>query len=171
MNTLGYNFSIDEVVWITDDTSARECAVTQVTIEIDPVNGESPDVATTYHLRPLSSNSDILLRPADVVFGTLEDVVTYISDHTATAPQLGTHTLNYDYTIGDTVWVLDQYAILESTVIQITFDIDPGDMATSVERVLYHVLPDSGNYSTLIREEPEVYPTKEDAVNYIKSTF
>ena len=171
MYDIGYNFTIDDHVWIADGTSAVECIVTQVTLEVDPSTTEALIELTTYHLRPLTTYYQIILKPRDEVFATLDEVVAFISDPEATAPQLNTHIIYYNYTIDETVWVLSGYAVLESQVIQVTFDIDPDGSGGSIERTLYHVLPISVDFSTLIREEIDVYPTKQAAVDHLKSTY
>lgn len=161
MYSIDYNFAVGEIAWTLDSNSTRECLVTQVTLEVDPTDV----VIKTYHLHPLETEFNIILRVGDTVYDTEEKLLQYMLDNTRPPSYDNTYSILYDFTVDDVVWtkVLDNP--IECTVTQITFDIDPDDNYAPITEIVYHLLPTTGDeFSVILSTDTNVYATIDQAL-------
>jgi hypothetical protein len=95
------------------------------------------------------------------------DLLDYVSDPPSYVYPPPTKTISYEFAIRETLWTVDDDAILLSDLIQIVFDIDPDDDSGQIERTLYYVLPQSMDYHMIVRMEWELFRDYDDAVDYV----
>lgn len=165
--TITHKFTLYDTVWIVlDCETIVECVVDRVTLEVDPDEFGVIEEKVTYHLDPVwDERCDVRLSPESDIFASLEDVLEYRSSGVPpTYPSI--HSIDYYYTIDDTVWIVDAALALESVVNQLTLIIDD-NTGSVIETTWYHVLPHHKDYSLVLKLFEELFPTEEDALDYI----
>ena len=163
-----YDFVINDHVWTLIGSEGKECVVIQITLEIDPDSLGGEKEKQTYHLHPLDDGcADVILRSPEELFRSMDDLLDYVSDPESYVPPPPTKVISYEFAIGETLWTVDDDAILLSDLIQIVFDIDPDDDSGQIERTLYYVLPRSIDYHMIVRMEWELFRDYDDAVDYV----
>lgn len=165
MNSISYNFLINDAVWVTNNNAIVKCVVERITLEADPTSTGGVINKSTYHIHPVNTAFDILLRAPDELFNTLPDIMDYISSGVIPSPPSST-TINYKFAINELVWSVENDTPVLCNVIQITFDIDPKDQ-TSTIRTIYHLLPQGDKYSVILREDVTLFNTLDEANDYI----
>jgi hypothetical protein len=166
MHIVNYNYQAGDRVWISVDDNSMECVVCKVYIEVDPDEVETKIERKTYHLANVNGSSVVYIRDESEVFQSLTDALDYIDDPTLTAPETTNYSFVYNYDVGQTVWTYDGHEPLESTVLQISIYNERTDGVTS-NNLVYHTLPVSEDYKTLLKEEPDIFPTYEKVMEYI----
>jgi hypothetical protein len=175
MYNILYDYVINDVVWTLIDSEARECVVIQITLEIDPAFPGGEKEKQTYHLHPIETEGfdslcegfEVVLRSPEELFRSMDDILDYINDPPSYVYPPPTKVIEYEFAIGETLWTVDDDAILLSDLIQTVFDIDPSDEFGQIERTLYYVLPRSMDYSMVVRMEYELFRDYDDAVDYV----
>lgn len=166
MYTVNYNYQTGDRVWISVDDDSMECVVCRVYIEVDPDSVETKITRKTYHLAEVNGSPDVFIRDETEVFESLTAVLDFIDDPLLTAPETNNYEFVYNYDVGQTIWTYDEHEPLESTILQISIYNERVDDVT-VNRLVYHVLPINGEYKTLLKSEPDIFPTYEKVMEYI----
>lgn len=80
---------------------------------------------------------------------------------------MATYTIDYAYTIGDSVWIIDGDHIIESTVRRIILEVDPDEHGNVNEKRTYHIDPVYDKRCTLFTyDESILFPSLESILNY-----
>ena len=166
MYTIGHNFNVGAAVWVVDGTEVRNCEVTHIVLEVSHNETDVINETVFYHVNPFDTVSNkIYVRDESEVFPTFADAVMFLSDDSLTYPSESTNTVEYEYTINDMVWTFDEDLPLECEVIKVVIDMLRGTPTT----ISYNLLAQNWDYSSITREESEIYATELAAMDYIKS--
>ena len=166
MYTVGHNFNVGDTIWVIDDTEVRNCEVTHIVLEVNHNETNVIEETVSYHVSPVDvASCKVYVRDESVVFPTFQDAVMYLSDDSLTYPSLSTYTVDYVYTINDMVWTFDEELPLECEVIKVVINMTHETPLT----ISYNLLAQNWDYSSIDREEDEIYPTETAAMDYLKS--
>ena len=80
---------------------------------------------------------------------------------------MATYTINYAFTIDDTVWFIDGEVIVEAIIRHIKIEIDPDDIHNIVEKITYYVDPIYDKKCDILEHtENTLFPSLEDLLDY-----
>jgi hypothetical protein len=171
MFTINYNYSVGETLWITDDDEeVYDAFLVKVVLEIDHDENQEIIEKRSYHLLIRESPDNIVVKSQEEVFGTAGDAVRFLNNNELTAPEINTYNETYDYTVGDTVWIIIDNLAVECTNTQTTISIvDLGE--TNLTEKIYHLLPSNNTHSVILKTSDLIYSTKESAIHAIKDRY
>lgn len=164
--TIYYNYVPNDYVWIIEGDDTLECRVLRVVLEVDPDEVEGIIERKTYHLTPKDGDGTVLLRHEDVVFVSLDAALDYFNDPDLTAPATTNFNIVYTHNVNDTVWTNDVHTPVESTILQITFNVDIENFQRTTTKT-YHILPLDGSSDTILASEDVIFDTYEEVMQYI----
>lgn len=147
MPSITYNFPIDSSVLAYVGDDLKECTVLRISLEVDPDENGTPVDEIVYHLYIEGTMCDVILREEDEIFS-----------HNIPTPE----TINYQYSLGDTVWSFFKSRIFECNVIQISIDVE-----SVGNSITYNLLPNNVGYNSLDVGEDEVFNTESEVRTYL----
>jgi hypothetical protein len=163
--TINYNYNVGDYVFIVRGKNIAQCKVIRVALEVDPEGTDAIIEKKRYHLQVINENN-VEIVDEDVIFTTSDGAVEYMFDPTNTSPELTTHSISYTYLPRDVVWSFDAQIPLESTVMQICFEIYQNNSS-----ITYNILPINKSYKVLQRADYEVFDTITDVVTYMRFLY
>lgn len=166
MYMITYNYNSGETAWIVENDDVINCIVCKLIMEIDPNQADGIIKRKTYHLSPIDDKSKIFLREEPYVFQSLTDALEHIDNPNFIAIDTANHNLIYNYNVNDIIWINDAHTPLESKIIQITITNSEID-GTVKNNLVYHVLPFSDEYGTVLKYENEIFSTYQKVMEYI----
>jgi hypothetical protein len=171
MFSISYNYSVGETLWVTDDDEeVYDAFLVKLALEIDHDENQNIIEKRSYHLLIREMPDDIIVKPQEEVFGTAGDAVRFLNDNTLTAPEINTYSETYDYTVGDTVWIIINDKAVKCINTQTSINIIDFNVTKVIEKI-YHLLPEDKDYSVILKSSGDIYDTREDAIQEIKDRF